>query len=64
MQQAKQEAKEAQKAAAAKAYAERKGEVTEEKKVEKEPLSGNTSRPFSKGRAYDPNRYRNENTEE
>ncbi len=64
MQQAKQEAKEAQKAAAAKAYAERKGEVVEAPKQEKAPLSGNADRPFSKGRAYDPNRYRNENTEE
>ena len=64
LQQAKQEAKEAQKAAAAREYAARKGEDTGPETTEKEVLSGVESRPFCKGRAYDPNRYQAENTEE
>ena len=36
----------------------------EEEKPEKTVLSGIPSRPYAKGRAYDPNRYNKENTEE
>jgi YidC/Oxa1 family membrane protein insertase len=65
VQQTKQAAREADRAAAARAYAEQKGEaIPEEPKKENAPLSGITDRPFAKGRAYDPNRYSRENTEE
>ena len=59
LQQAKQEAKEAQKALNAREYAAGKGEPVEEPKKEKEALSGIADRPYCKGRAYDPNRYHN-----
>ena len=64
MQQAKQRQQEAEKAAAAKEYAAQKGMVTEEAAEEKKPLSGVTERPYCKGRAYDPNRYSTQATEE
>ena len=65
MQQAKQKEQEAAKAAAAKEYAAKKGIVQEEApKQEKTALSGIPSRPNCRGRAYDPNRYANESTEE
>ncbi len=64
LQQAKQEAKEAQKAASAREYAAKKGEVIEDAKKDSEPLSGVAARPNCKGRAYDPNRYKTDNTEE
>ena len=51
---------EAAKAAAAKEYAAKKGIVVEEE-AEKSCMSGIPSRPYCKGRNYDPNRY---NTEE
>ena len=50
---------EAAKAAAAREYAARKGIVEEEAVEEKTTLSGISDRPYCKGRAYDPNRYRN-----
>ena len=59
MQQAKQREQEAQKAAAAKEYAAKKGIVTEEAGEQKTALSGISDRPHCKGRAYDPNRYKN-----
>ena len=46
----------AEKAAAAKEYAALKGIVVEEEE-EKEVMSGIPSRPYCKGRNYDPNRY-------
>ena len=58
LQQTKQKEEDAAKAAAAKEYAAKKGIVVEEKE-ENAPLSGIKERPFCKGRAYDPNRYRN-----
>ena len=64
MQAAKQKEQQAQKAAAAKEYAAKKGELIPETKAEKAPLSGIAERPNCKGRAYDPNRYSKENTEE
>ncbi len=53
-QQRDQEA--AAKAAAAKEYAAKKGEVVEEEE-ENSCMSGIPSRPYCKGRNYDPNRY-------
>ena len=64
LQKAKQAEEAAAKAAAAKEYAAKKGIVEEEEEVEKETLSGISDRPYCKGRAYDPNRYSAENTEE
>ena len=52
---------EAAKAAAAKEYATKKGLAIEEEEVESTCMSGIPSRPYCKGRNYDPNRY---NTEE
>lgn len=59
LQQAKQKEQEAAKAAAAKEYAAKKGQAAEEEK-EDAPLSGDAQRPYSRGRAYDPNRYNKE----
>ncbi len=64
MQQIKQREQEAAKAAAAKEYAAKKGEVGQEAAEEKTVLSGVPSRPYCKGRAYDPNRYGTQSTEE
>lgn len=58
LQEAKQRDKEAAKAAAAKEYAVKKGLAVEEDAPKKTALSGIEDRPFCKGRAYDPNRYR------
>ena len=51
----KQQEKEAA-AAAAREYENKKNPAAAEKD-EKKPLSGDASRPYSKGRAYDPNHY-------
>ncbi len=66
LQQQQQKEQEAAKAAAAKEYAIKKGLITEEEAEEKAPsvMSGIPSRPYCKGRNYDPNRYASENTEE
>lgn len=65
LQQQAQKEKEAAKAAAAREYAIRKGEyVEEEEDSTPKTLSGIADRPFCKGRAYDPNRYSVNNTEE
>jgi len=61
-QQRDQEA--AAKAAAAKEYAARKGEAEEEEDEEESCMSGIPSRPYCKGRNYDPNRYASYPTEE
>ncbi len=63
VQQAKQQEREAAKAAAAKEYAARHG-APQEEPSEKKPLSGIADRPNCRGRAYDPNRYKSDNTEE
>ena len=64
-QQAKQREQEAARAAAAREYAERKGMAPETPATpENTALSGIPERPFCKGRAYDPNRYTAQNTEE
>ena len=61
IQAAKQKEQEKAKDAAAKEYAMKKGEVVEqEQKNENAPLSGIAERPNCKGRAYDPNRYKEE----
>jgi len=57
LQKKLQQEEEAAKAAAAKEYAAKKG-IAEEEDT-KAPLSGIAERPYCKGRAYDPNRYRN-----
>ena len=64
LQQQAQKDKEAAKAAAAREYAIRKGEYVEEEEEAPKTLSGIPDRPFCKGRAYDPNRYSVNNTEE
>ena len=63
LQQQQQREQEAAKAAAAKEYAAKKGIVVEE---EDKPsvMSGIPSRPYCKGRNYDPNRYDSCKTEE
>ena len=63
LQKQQQQAEEAAKAAAAKEYAAKKGAAAEEPE-EKTTLSGIADRPYCKGRAYDPNRYSQNNTEE
>ena len=60
LQKKQQQEEEAAKAAAAKEYAAKRG-IVEENAEEKTCMSGIPSRPFCKGRNYDPNRY---NTEE
>ena len=62
LQKQQQQAEEAAKREAAKEYAAKKGET--EQTQEKETLSGISDRPYCKGRAYDPNRYRADTTEE
>ena len=56
LQQNKQREQDAAKAAAAKEYAEKKGIVFEEE-TQNTVMSGIPSRPYCKGRNYDPNRY-------
>ena len=60
-QQREQEA--AEKAAAAKEYAAKRG-IVEEEAVEESCMSGIPSRPYCKGRNYDPNRYTSDTTGE
>ena len=56
LQKQQRDAEAAQKAAAAKEYAMKKGKLVEDEE-ENLPLSGIADRPYCKGRAYDPNRY-------
>jgi YidC/Oxa1 family membrane protein insertase len=65
LQQQQLREQEAAKAAAKREYDAKKGILVEEVETEGKPaLSGITDRPNAKGRAYDPNRYATENTEE
>ena len=66
LQQQQQKEQEAAKAAAAKEYAIKKGLISEEDAQDSAPsvMSGIPSRPYCKGRNYDPNRYTSNNTEE
>lgn len=63
LQKKQQQAEEAARAAAKREYDAKKG-ITEEDAPEKQVLSGIPSRPYCKGRAYDPNRYSSDTTEE
>ena len=63
LQQKQQREAEAAKAVAAKEYAAKKG-IVEEENEEPTVMSGIPSRPYAKGRNYDPNRYGRHNTEE
>ena len=63
LQQKQQKEQEAAKAAAAKEYAVRKG-IFEEEEEKSTVMSGIPSRPYCKGRNYDPNRYASKTTEE
>ena len=62
LQQKQRSEQEAAKAAAAKEYAAKKGIVIEEET--ETCMSGIPSRPYCKGRNYDPNRYGTQSTEE
>ena len=63
--QKKQQAEEAAaKAAAKKEYDAKKGIVEEVEEEDEKTLSGIPDRPYCKGRAYDPNRYSRDTTEE
>ena len=64
LQQQERKEQEAARAAAAKEYAARKGLIAEEEEEKPSAMSGIPSRPYCKGRNYDPNRYASENTEE
>ena len=59
LQKQQQAESNAAKAAAAREYAKKKGNVVEEETEENTAMSGIPERPFCKGRAYDPNRYKN-----
>ena len=64
LQQQQQREQEAAKAAAAREYAAKKGLAEEEEDTAPSVMSGIPSRPYCKGRNYDPNRYASQNTEE
>ena len=57
LQKQQQQAEEAAKAAAKKEYDAKKGIVEETETKDTSVLSGIPSRPYCKGRAYDPNHY-------
>ena len=63
MQKKQREQEEAERAAARSEYAARKGIAVEEEETP-DCMSGIPSRPYCKGRNYDPNRYASETTEE
>ena len=63
LQKKQQAAEEAAKAAAKREYDAKKG-IVDEDAPEKEVMSGIPSRPYCKGRNYDPNRYGHDSTEE
>ena len=63
LQKKQQAAEEAAKAAAKREYDAKKG-IVDEYAPEKEVMSGIPSRPYCKGRNYDPNRYGHDSTEE
>ena len=63
LQQQQQREAEAAKKEAAKEYAAKKG-IAEDQPEEAQSLSGISERPFCKGRAYDPDRYAADHTEE
>ena len=60
LQQKQKEEQAAHRAAANAEYLARKGVLSQEEEAEKETLSGIADRPYCTGRAYDPNRYTEE----
>ena len=58
LQKQQQAESEAAKAAAAKEYAIKRGTYVEEEKPQNTAMSGIPERPYCKGRAYDPDRYK------
>ena len=64
LQRRQQQEEAAARAAAAREYAAKKGVPAEEEAESTTALSGIADRPWCKGRAYDPNRYNTESTEE
>ncbi len=64
LQQKQRQEQEAARAAAAREYAAKKGIPQEAEEEGDKPLSGVSDRPYCKGRAYNPNRYGRNNTEE
>ena len=64
LQKQQREQEQAARSAAEKEYAQRKGKTVEEDAAEQQSLSGIADRPYCKGRAYDPNRYGSNSTEE
>ncbi len=64
LQKQQREQMQAERAAAEKEYAQRKGLAADEPAEEGNTLSGIADRPYCKGRAYDPDRYASEATEE
>lgn len=62
LQKQQRDQEQAAKAAAAREYAAKKGLLTED--AEESCLSGISSRPYCKGRSYDPDRYSTQATEE
>ena len=63
LQKQQRDQEQAERAAAARAYAARKG-ILEEDSLQESCMSGIPSRPYCKGRSYDPNRYASDSTEE
>lgn len=64
LQKQQRDQEQAAKAMAAKEYAAKKGIVQEDGEEENSCMSGIPSRPYCKGRNYDPNRYASQSTEE
>ncbi len=64
MQKKQREQEEAARAAASREYAAKKGLLVEEEEQVPDCMSGIPSRPYCKGRNFDPNRYASQNTEE
>ena len=64
LQQKKLAEETAAKAAAAREYAAKRGIELDEEEEKNLPMSGIPSRPYCKGRAYNPNRYGKQSTEE
>ncbi len=64
MQKKQREQEEAARAAASREYAAKKGLLVEQEEQVPDCMSGIPSRPYCKGRNFDPNRYASQNTEE
>ncbi len=64
LQKQQRDLEQSTKAAAAKEYAAKRGIAQDEDEAEKSCMSGIPSRPYCKGRNYDPNRYASQSTEE